>query len=103
MGKSVKVTFWLFGLSLACVAIHNGIYGIWKVEEPYLFIAGLVLFAAFTIATIWNSITYIRFRKPDDLWKIGFIGIFGLLGLLPHASPNFFVFFILFALFLLRK
>lgn len=103
MGRSVRIIFWLFGLSLVSIAAHNAIFGLWKIEEPYLSITGLVLFIVFALAVIWNSIIYMRFRKPVDLWKIGFIGIFGLLGLIPTIGPEFFVFFVLFALFLLRR
>jgi hypothetical protein len=45
---------------------------------------------------------YVTEKKPDDLWKVGFLGILSLLGFVPQLGQIFFGFFALALFFVLK-
>jgi len=97
MGKQIKITYILVGLSVLSVILHNAIYGLFKIEEPVFFILTFVFAISFVISVIYSTISYFRKGEPKDLWKLGFLGLFGLIGLI--ASPGLYGFFGFFGFF----
>lgn len=64
---------------------------------------GLILFILFVGSLLVNIFTYIRHKKPGDIWKLGFIGLLGFLGFIPSFGFSFFGLYGFYGFFGLKK
>jgi len=90
MEKQTKITYLFFGLAILSSVLHNAVFAIFKFEEPVFFFLSLISILCFILSIIYNTFTYIRKGKPEDLWKLGWLGLFGLIGLLPNFGLGFY-------------
>jgi len=67
------------------------------------FIAAFLALLAFVFSIVYSLIEYVTKKKPDDLWKAGFLGFLGFLGFVPQLNQIFFGFFCFLLLFFLVK
>lgn len=103
MEKQTKLPFIFIISTIISSILHNFIYGLFGIEEPVFFFLTLVLLSAFIISTVYNVFTYIRYGKPKDIWKLGWLGLFGLIGLIPTFGPGLYAFFGFYAFFGLKR
>jgi len=103
MKKAIKITYLLFASTIISIILHNAIFGVFQIEEAFFFILSLLLALAFLLSVLYNLYTYIRHRKPKDIWKLGFIGLFALIAVIPGFPYSLFGFFAFFAFFGLKK
>jgi len=66
-------------------------------------IAAFLSLLAFVFSVGYSLVEYVTEKKPDDLWKTGFLGILGFLGFVPHLSQIFFGFFGFLLFFIVKK
>lgn len=93
MSKEVKSIYLTFLLSIVSIVLHNYLYFLLKKEEGVFFILALLALIAFIFALIYSLVKYVTEKKPEDLWKVGFLGVFGFLGFVPQLGQVFFGFF----------
>ncbi len=105
MELQTKITYWLVAAGFGGAILHNLFYGLTGIEEPVFFMIGIIGLFCFPFSVLYNIITYIRNKKPKDIWKLGWLGILGVLGTLVTFSGGFslYVLFAFFAFFGLKK
>jgi len=102
MSKEIKSIYITFLLSLFSIIAHNYLYWVLKKEEGVFFILSFLSLIAFVFVTIGALTKIVTEKKPEDLWKAGFLGFLGFLGFVPQLSYSYFGLFGLF-LFLVLK
>ncbi|MFA5232369.1 MAG: hypothetical protein WC410_01730 [Candidatus Paceibacterota bacterium] len=93
MSKEVKSIYLGLLLSVVSVVLHNYLYFLLKKEEGVFFILAFLALIVFVFALIYSLTKYVTEKKPEDLWKVGFLGVLGFLGLVPQLGQVFFGFF----------
>ena len=101
--KTIRITYILLVSAIAAVIIHNAVFAVSRFEEPVFFILSLLLILSFFLSIIYSIYTYIRYKRPVDIYRLGFLGLLGLIALIPGFNDNFFAFFSFFAFFGLKK
>jgi len=92
MKKLTKTSYWLLVATIAGIILHNVIFAIFHWEEPFFFVLGILLALSFFVSILYNLYSYLRYKKPKDVWKLGFIGLLGLIALLPGFGYGFYGF-----------
>jgi len=102
MSKEIKSIYITFLISVFSIIAHNYLY--WKLgkEEGVFFVLAFLGLVAFVFAIIAALTKLVTEKKPEDLWKIGFLGLLGFLGLVPDLGCFFFGFFGFFLFFVLK-
>lgn len=102
MSKEIKSIYSTFLISVISIIAHNYLY--WKLgkEEGVFFVLAFLGLVAFVFAIIASLARLVTDKKPDDLWKVGFLGLLGFLGLVPDLGYFFFGFFGFFLFFILK-
>lgn len=80
MSKETNSIYLTLLLSIVSVLLHNYMYFLLKKEEGVFFVIALLSLMALVSAVIYSLSKYVTEKKPDDLWKAGFLGILGFLG-----------------------
>jgi len=102
MSKETNSIYLTLLLSIASIVLHNCLYFLLKKEEGVFFVIALLSLMALVSAVIYSLSKYVTEKKPDDLWKAGFLGILGFLGFIPQLGQIFFGFFALILFFVLK-
>jgi len=102
MTQEVKSIYLTLLLSVASVILHDYLYFLLKKEEGVFFIIAFLSLIIFVSVLIYSLTKYVTEKKPEDLWKVGFLGILGFLGFVPQLSQVFFGFFALVLFFVLK-
>ena len=103
MSKEVKTTFWLFGLVVLAIGLHNFLISAFQFDEQFFFILTFIFALAFVISLLYDVWIYSLNKKPKDMWFLGWLGLLGLLGLLPGFSFGLFGFFGFFGFWGLKR
>ncbi|HPD19976.1 MAG TPA: hypothetical protein PLV95_01935 [Candidatus Pacearchaeota archaeon] len=103
MSKEVKLIYLTFLCALVFIVLHNFLFFLLGKEEGVFFIAAFLALLAFVFSIVYSLVEYVTKKKPDDLWKAGFLGFLGFLGFVPQLNQIFFGFFCFLLLFFLVK
>lgn len=103
MSKEVKSIYLTLLASVASVILHNYLYFLLKKEEGVFFVIALLALISFVFTIIYSLTKYVTEKKPEDLWKSGFLGMLGFLGFIPQLGQVFFGFFGLVLFFALKS
>ena len=103
MSKEVKSIYLTFLCALVFIVLHNYLFFLLGKEEGVFFTAAFLSLLAFVFSVGYSLVEYVTEKKPDDLWKTGFLGILGFLGFVPHLSQIFFGFFGFLLFFIVKK
>ena len=77
MTKRILLCYVLIVLSAVSAILHHVLSSARNTEEAAFFVLTLVLTVGFVASVLYNTVSYIRKGKPDDLWKLGWIGLLG--------------------------
>jgi len=86
--SQVKLIYWALILAI--------LFGI-----SHIAFLSLLFAFSFIILLVYNLGKFLIKRKPENIWKLGFLGLTGLIGLLPSFDYGFCGFFSLFGFFAL--
>jgi hypothetical protein len=102
MSKEIKSIYITFLISVFSIVAHNYLY--WKLgkEEGVFFVLAFLGMISFVFAIIAALTKLVTEKKPEDLWKIGFLFLLGFLGFIPDLGYFFFGFFGFFLFFVLK-
>lgn len=103
MSKEIKSIYLTFLCAIVFIVLHNYLFVLLGKEEGVFFIAAFLALLAFVFSIGYSVVEYVTEKKPDDLWKAGFLGILGFLGFIPHLSQIFFGFFGFLLFFIVKK
>lgn len=103
MEKSITISYFLILSCIISIIFHNFLSLLLSHEEAVFFFLSGFLFIAFFISILVNVLTYLRFRKPKDIYKLGFLGFLGVIGAIIRFSPVFYAFLGFFAFLPLKK
>lgn len=103
MFKKIKSVYIFLTLTVLSVVLHNAVFAVLGLEEAFFFILTLVFFGLFVASIVLITLNYIKFKKPKDIYKLGWLGLFGLLGILPGFNYGLFGFFGFFGYFGLKS
>lgn len=90
MSKEINSIYFTFLFSAFSIITHNYLYFKLGKEEGVFFILAFLALIAFVFAIISSLTKLVSEKKPEDLWKVGFLGLSGFLGFLPQAGSIFF-------------
>jgi hypothetical protein len=103
MEKQTKLSYQLVAAFFILAVLHNLVYGLLGMEEPFFFTLSLLSFLGFILSLFYNIFTYLKKGIPQDIWKLGWLGLLGLVGLLPRFGSEFYGLYGFFAFFGLKK
>lgn len=101
MQLQTKITYGLFFTAFFSVILHNVLYGLFPIGEVVFFLLGLFLIAVFFLFVLYNIITFILKREPQDIWQLGWLGFFSVV-LFAGNVIYWYVFLPFFLFFLLK-